>query len=109
MNRALLLAFVGMLASAPPTALAQVCPPGYYYASDGNCYSGVPPSYPPPVYDPAPPVSAPPVVADGLMIGLGLLLGAAIFSDRDEHREVRRGPPRREERREPERRERERR
>ena len=79
-----------MLASFPFLAQAQVCPPGYYYASDGLCYQGPPPTYAPPVYDPAPPVSPPPVVTDGLMIGLGLLLGAAILSG--DHRGERRAP-----------------
>jgi hypothetical protein len=62
-------------------AIAQtpVCPAGYYYASDGQCYPGGPPAYPPPVYEVAPPVYQPPVVADGLVIGLGLgaLIGGA--------------------------------
>ncbi len=72
-------------ATAPVAALAQTCPPGYYYASDGNCYRGPPPDYPPPAYDTAPPASAPPVVTDGLLIGLGLLLGVAISGDHDDH------------------------
>lgn len=90
-------ALAGALAGmAPLWAHAQSCPPGYYYASDGNCYPGPAPSYAPPVYDAAPPVSTPPIVMDGVMIGLGLLAGAAIFGGHDEHRApVRRPPPRR--------------
>lgn len=59
------------------SALAQGCPPGYYYASDGRCYPGAPPVYPPPVYDYAPPVYQPPPVFDGFVLGIGLgaLLG----------------------------------
>jgi hypothetical protein len=55
-------------------AIAQtpVCPAGYYYASDGQCYPGGPPAYPPPVYADSPPVYQPPVVVDGLVLGLGL-------------------------------------
>jgi len=41
-------------AGVPLAVQAQSCPPGYYYASDGNCYPGPPPSYPPPPYDTAP-------------------------------------------------------
>ena len=91
------LALSGALGAAPALAQVPVCPTGYYYASDGNCYPVTPPSYPPPVYDPAPPVTPPPVVEDGLMIGLGLLLGAAIVGGHDGHRapEVHRPPPRR--------------
>ncbi len=90
----------GMLAAAVPmAALAQSCPAGYYYASDGNCYPGPPPNYPPPAYDTTPPVSTPPVVTDGLLLDLGLLLGAAITSDHGDHHharpEERRPPPRR--------------
>jgi hypothetical protein len=96
LRRAAISALAALLAWAP-LARAQSCPPGYYYASDGNCYQGPPPSYPPPVYDPAPPVAAPPVVVDGLMIGLGLLVGAALFGGREEHRapEMHRAPERR--------------
>lgn len=76
-----------LTAGAPLPAQAQTCPPGYYYASDGNCYPGPPPSYPPPPYDTAPPVEPPPPVLDGLLIGLGLLVvGAIIASDHDDHR-----------------------
>ena len=76
-------------AGMPFAAQAQSCPPGYYYASDGNCYPVPPPTYPPPAYDPAPPVAAPPPVIDGLLIGLGLLVAGAILAgDRDHH-----GPP----------------
>ena len=98
-------ALSGVLMGSPllAQAQAQACPPGYYYASDGLCYPGTPPNYPPPIYDPAPPVSPPPVVADGMMIGLGLLLGAALLGgDGDGHRAPemhrpapRRGPPER--------------
>ncbi|MHB8623509.1 MAG: hypothetical protein ACYC9J_14280 [Sulfuricaulis sp.] len=76
----------GALATALPLAAqAQSCAAGYYYASDGNCYPGSPPNYLPPTYDTAPPVSTPPVVTDGLLIGLGLLIGAAIESDHGDH------------------------
>jgi hypothetical protein len=57
---------------APATAQTPVCPPGYYYASDGQCYPGAPPAYAPPVYEVAPPVYQPPAILDGLAIGLGL-------------------------------------
>jgi hypothetical protein len=58
--------------AAPVAAQTPICPPGYYYASDGRCYPGGPPAYPPPVYEVAPPVYQPPVVFDGLVLGLGL-------------------------------------
>ncbi len=90
---------VGVLTAGVPLAVqAQSCPSGYYYASDGNCYPGPPPNYPPPAYDSAPPAAAPPVVMDGLMIGLGLLIGSAILSDHGDNRdrpEAHRPPPRR--------------
>ena len=61
----------------PARAQTPVCPAGYYYASDGRCYPGAPPVYPPPVYEVAPPIYQPPVIFDGLAIGIGLgaLLG----------------------------------
>ncbi len=62
--------------AAPAIAQMPVCPAGYYYASDGQCYPGGPPVYPPPVYEVAPPVYEPPVVVDGFGIGIGL--GAVI-------------------------------
>lgn len=99
LRRGVACVLAGTLASAVPIATqAQSCAAGYYYASDGYCYPGSPPNYPPPSYDTAPPVSAPPVVTDGLMIGLGLLIGAAIVSDHGDHRgrsEEHRPPPRR--------------
>ena len=56
-------------AGAPPAdAQTPVCPPGYYFASDGQCYPGAPPVYPPPVYEVAPPVYQPPFVVDGLAL-----------------------------------------
>jgi hypothetical protein len=58
--------------AVPANAQAPVCPAGYYFASDGRCYPGGPPAYPPPVYEVAPPVYQPPVVLDGLAIGIGL-------------------------------------
>ncbi|MGO8920619.1 MAG: hypothetical protein ACLQJR_32400 [Stellaceae bacterium] len=58
--------------ASPADAQAPVCPAGYYYASDGQCYPGAPPAYPPPVYEVAPPVYAPPLVVGGFGIGLGL-------------------------------------
>jgi hypothetical protein len=64
--------------AAPAAAQVPVCPPGYFYASDGQCYPGPPPVYPPPVYDVAPPVYPPPVVVDGFGIGLGIGLGGFI-------------------------------
>ena len=80
-------------------AAAQVCPPGYYYASDGNCYAGAPPAYPP-AYDAAPPVAQPPVVFDGLGLGIGLgvglgILGAEIGHDNDRGHGRRPAPPHR--------------
>jgi len=66
--------------AAPADAQAPACPPGYYYASDGRCYPGAPPAYPPPVYEVAPPVYQPPVVLDGLILGIGL--GALIGGER---------------------------
>jgi hypothetical protein len=62
---------VAALTFAAP-AMAQSCPPGYYFASDGRCYPGGPPAAPPPVYDYAPPVSQPPPVYDGFALGIGL-------------------------------------
>jgi len=67
------LAVAASVAAVP--AFGQGCPPGYYYASDGRCYPGGPPAYPPPVYDTAPPVYQPPVVFDGLSLGIGLGFG----------------------------------
>src|SRR5277367_5786342 len=68
---------IGTWAGATPTAAqTPVCPAGYYYASDGQCYPGAPPAYAPPVYEVAPPVYAPPAVFDGFALGLGL--GAVI-------------------------------
>ena len=58
--------------AAPSNAQVPVCPAGYYYASDGQCYPGAPPIYPPPVYEVAPPVYEPPVIFDGFSIGIGL-------------------------------------
>jgi hypothetical protein len=58
--------------AAPVIAQTPVCPAGYYYASDGQCYPGSPPPYPPPVYEYAPPVYQPPVVFDGFALGIGL-------------------------------------
>jgi len=69
---AIALALGTWMGAAP--ADAQVppgCPPGYYYASDGQCYPGAPPVYPPPDYDVAPPVFLPPVVIDGFVPGIG--------------------------------------
>lgn len=65
------LALAAGVGAAPAGAQAPVCPAGYYYASDGQCYPGVPPTYPPPVYEVAPPIYQPPVVIDGFGIGLG--------------------------------------
>ena len=65
---------------APADAQAPVCPAGYYYASDGQCYPGGPPVYPPPVYAVEPPVYQPPLVLDGLALGIGL--GAVFGGDR---------------------------
>jgi hypothetical protein len=99
LHRGMGFVLAGALAAAGPIAAhAQTCPSGYYFASDGNCYPGPPPNYPPPAYDASPPVSTPPVVTDGLLIGLGLLLGAAIESDHGDHRdraEEHRSPPER--------------
>ena len=99
-RRSITYALLGVLGAGIPLAVeAQSCPLGYYYASDGNCYPGPPPNYPPPVYDTAPPVSAPPVVMDGLLIGLGVLVGGIIASDHGDHfrgrPEAHRPPPRR--------------
>jgi hypothetical protein len=74
------LAFGIWVGAAPADAQVPVCPAGYYYASDGQCYPGAPPAYPPPIYDVAPPVYAPPVVIDGF--GLGLGFGAIIGGGR---------------------------
>ncbi len=63
------------LGAAPAHAQAPVCPVGYYYASDGQCYPGAPPGYPPPVYEVAPPIYQPPVIVDGFGIGIGLGIG----------------------------------
>ena len=97
LRRGLACILVGALAAGVQLVVrAQSCPPGYYYASDGNCYPGPPPNYPPPAYDQAPPVSAPPVVMDGLLIGLGVLLGGIIASDHQDHHgrpEAYRAPP----------------
>ena len=99
MSRGMACVLVATLAAGVPLAAqAQSCPPGYYYASDGNCYPGPPPTYAPPPYDAAPPVVPPAAVMDGLLIGLGLLVGGAIASDHGGHR----GPP--EQHRPPERR-----
>jgi hypothetical protein len=71
-------------------AWAQSCPPGYYYASDGNCYPGPPPAYSPPVYDYTPPVYQPPPVYDGFALGIGL--GALVgILGRDHRGDDRRG------------------
>jgi hypothetical protein len=86
---------------APVAAWAQSCPPGYYYASDGNCYPGPPPTYAPPAYDAAPPVAPPPVVTDGFLLGLGILIGGLAASSHDHEYQgreqyrppERRGPP----------------
>ena len=70
------LSFLALLALvaglSPSVANAQVCPFGYYYASDGRCYPGPPPPYPPPVYVYTPPVVAPPPIFDGFLMGAGL-------------------------------------
>jgi hypothetical protein len=99
LRRCILCLMAGVFAIGMPVAVqAQSCPPGYYFASDGNCYPGPPPNYPPPQYDAAPPVSAPPLVADGLILGLGMLLGSALSEDHDRGRppeEHRAPPPRR--------------
>jgi hypothetical protein len=58
--------------AAPAKAQTPVCPAGYYYASDGQCYPGAAPVYPPPIYEVAPPIYQPPVVIDGFGIGIGL-------------------------------------
>ncbi|MDB5405108.1 MAG: hypothetical protein JWL84_20 [Rhodospirillales bacterium] len=63
-------------------AVAQSCPAGYYFASDGRCYPGGPPAYPPPVYDPAPPVYQPPPVYDGFALGIGVGALAGVFAGR---------------------------
>lgn len=80
---------LGIWAGATPAA-AQTppCPPGYYYASDGRCYPGAPPAYPPPpypvypapVYEVAPPVYAPYPVYDGFYpgIGVGVVIGGPV-------------------------------
>jgi hypothetical protein len=68
-------------APSPAAAQAPACPYGYYYASDGRCYPGAPPAYPPPVYEVAPPVYQPPLIVDGLALGIGL--GAIFGGDRD--------------------------
>jgi hypothetical protein len=60
---------------APADAQVSVCPPGYYLASDGQCYPGAPPVYYPPVYDVAPPIYEPPVVIDGFFPGIGVGIG----------------------------------
>lgn len=57
--------------TTPADAQTPVCPPGYYYASDGQCYPGAQPAYPPPVYEVAPPVFLPPVIFDGFGVGIG--------------------------------------
>lgn len=62
-------------AAWPAKAQAPVCPAGYYYASDGQCYPDAAPAYPPPVYEVAPPVYAPPLIVSGLGIGIGLGIG----------------------------------
>jgi hypothetical protein len=83
----------GLLGAAVPlAAYAQTCPPGYYFASDGNCYPGPPPTYPAPSYDVAPPVAPPPVVMDGVLLGLGILLGSIAASGRYQHPEEHRAP-----------------
>jgi len=56
---------------APADAQVSVCPPGYYLASDGQCYPGAPPVYYPPDYDVAPPIYQPPVIFDGFIPGIG--------------------------------------
>jgi hypothetical protein len=68
---------LGTWAGATP-AEAQVppgCPPGYYLGSDGQCYPGAQPVYPPPDYDVAPPVYQPPFVIDGFAPGIGIGVG----------------------------------
>lgn len=57
--------------AAPAGAQALVCPAGYYYASDGQCYPGVPPTYPPPVMRLRRRSNQPPVVIDGIGFGGG--------------------------------------
>jgi hypothetical protein len=84
--RGMACALLGALAAlAPLEALAQSCASGYYYANDGYCYPVPPPTYAPPAYDAAPPVTPPPAVMDGLMIGLGILIGGVIMSNNDDH------------------------
>ena len=61
--------------AAPADAQTPICPPGYYYASDGQCYPGAPPVYAPPVYEIAPPVYQPPFIFDGFGVGIGLGFG----------------------------------
>jgi hypothetical protein len=70
---------LGAWIAAPADAQTPVCPAGYYYASDGQCYPGAPPVYAPPAYEVAPPVYEPPLVFDGFALGLGL--GAVIGGD----------------------------
>jgi hypothetical protein len=102
-GRTLAGALSGALAAGVPLAAGAqyYCPPGYYYASDNNCYPGSPPSAPPPptVYETAPAVP-PPVVTDGLLLGLGILIGSLTAGDRYHgdgygHHEERGPPPRR--------------
>jgi hypothetical protein len=98
LRRAACVLLGALAASAPLEALAQ-CARGYYYASDGYCYPVPPPTYQPPAYDAAPPVSPPPAVMDGLMIGLGILIGGIVLSDHGDHHghpEEHRAPPRHE-------------
>jgi hypothetical protein len=72
---AVVLALAIWAGAAPVHAQAPVCPYGYYLASDGQCYPGAPPAYPPPVYEYAPPIYQPPVVIDGFGLGIGLGFG----------------------------------
>lgn len=68
---------LGTWVGAAP-ADAQVppgCPPGYYNASDGQCYPVGQPVYAPPVYEVAPPVYQPPFVYDGYGPGIGIGIG----------------------------------
>lgn len=70
-NLGLIALALGAGVAAPVDAQTPVCPPGYYYASDGQCYPGSEPYYGPPAYEFAPPVYQPPVVFDGFSLGLG--------------------------------------
>ena len=79
--RIIALAIGTLVGAATADAQTPVCPPGYFYASDGQCYpSASQPVYPLPVYAVAPPVYQPPVVFDGFSLGIGF--GGRIGSER---------------------------